>query len=127
MTEPSDRERFIDDRLAQLEKLLGKRLGGDLDPGKRARIRQIMVAAGGKQFDLVNAADRGELAADVYLDRFTELLRSTFVDIDRVLGRADFERVFGAGPEHALGIVDPEAYAAARGLAGPSAGGKDDR
>lgn len=64
-----------------------------------------------QQYDLLEAADRGEVPADVYQERFTTLLRRTVAELDRVLPRAAFERVFGAAPDDALGIVDPEVYA----------------
>lgn len=47
----------------------------------------------------------------MYQERFTTLLRRTVAELDRVLPRAAFERVFGAAPDDALGIVDPEVYA----------------
>jgi hypothetical protein len=114
--EPSDREQFVDIRLARLTELLDQHLGRRLDPGKRARVKQVMAAAAREQYDLLDAADRGDVPAAAYLDRFTALLRRTFAEIDQVLGRADFERVFGGGPDQALGIVDVETYARAYGL-----------
>jgi len=113
--EPSDKEAFVDDRLSRLTELLDQHLGRALDAGKRARTKQIMAAAAREQYALLEAADRGEMSADAYLDRFAALLRRTFAEIDQVLGRADFERVFGAAPDQALGIIDPAAYARAYG------------
>jgi hypothetical protein len=114
--EPSEREQFVDVRLARLTELLDQHLGRRLDPGKRARVKQVMAAAAREQYDLLHAADRGDVPADAYLDRFTALLRRTFAEVDQVLGRAEFERVFGGAPDQALGIVDVETYARAYGL-----------
>ena len=75
-----------------------------------------MAVSAREQYDLLTAAEGGVIAADVYLERFTDLIRRTFADIDRVLGRADFERVFGAPPDQASGILDHETYAKAHGL-----------
>ena len=115
MIEPSDKEAFVDDRLSRLTELLDQHLGRALDAGKRARTKQIMAAAAHEQYALLEAADRGEMSADAYLDRFTAAadLRGN----NQVLGRADFERVFGAAPDQALGIIDPAAYARAYGPA----------
>ena len=75
-----------------------------------------MAAAARQQHDLLEAADHGEVPADVYLERFAALLRRMFAELDGVLGRAAFERVFGAAPDDALGITAPEVFARMRGL-----------
>jgi hypothetical protein len=114
--EPTERDHFAEDRMAALAELIDQHLGRGFDAGKRARVKQIMAVSAREQYDLLTAAESGEIAADVYLERFTALIQRTFADIDRVLGRADFERVFGAPPDQASGIVDREAYAKAHGL-----------
>ena len=75
-----------------------------------------MAVSAREQYDLLTATESGEVAADLYLERFTDLIRRTFADIDRVLGRANFERVFGAPPDQASGIIDRAAYAKAHRL-----------
>ena len=113
---PSEREFFVDERMSRLDELLDQHLGRDIDRGTRISLQQIMAGAARQQHDLLEAADRGEVPADVYLERFTALLRRMFAELDGVLGRAAFERVFGAAPDDALGIIDPEVYARMHGL-----------
>ena len=114
--ESTEKDHFVEERVAELVLLIEQHLGRDFDRRRRAAIERIRTASAQEQFDLLSAAEQGALGAEVYLQRFTALLQRTFADIDRVLGRADFERVFGGPPEDALGIIDRDAYARARGL-----------
>jgi hypothetical protein len=116
VTEITERDQFVEERVAELVLLIEQHLGRDFDPRRRAEVERIRTASAQAQFDPLTAAEDGALDADLYLERFTDLLSRTFADIDRVLGRADFERVFGGPPEDALGIIDRDAYARAHGL-----------
>ena len=114
--ESTEKDHFVEQRVAELVLLIEQHLGRDLDPGKRAEVARIRAVSTHEQFDLLTAAEDGTIDAEVYLERFTDLLQRTFADIDRVLGRADFERVFEGPPEDALGIIARDAYARAHGL-----------
>lgn len=116
VTEITEREHFAAERVAELVLLIEQHLGRDFDRRRRAEIERIRTASAQEQFDLLSAAEQGAIGAEAYLERFTRLQQRTFAEIDRVPGRADFERVFGGPPEDALGIVDRDAYARAHGL-----------
>ena len=116
VTETSERDEFAAECVSDLLQLVEQRLGGDLDARRRVAIERARIASAREQFDLLTAAEDGRIGADVYLKRFTDLVQRSFAEIDRVLGRADFERVFGGPPEDALAIIDRDAYARAHGL-----------
>ena len=114
MTEITEREHFAEERVAELVLLIEQHLGRDFDRRRRADIERIRTASAQEQFDVLSAAEQSAIGAEAYLERYTCLLQRTVAEIDRVLGRADFKRVFGGPPEDALGIVDRDAYARAQ-------------
>jgi len=116
VTEITEREHFVEERVAELVLLIEQHLGGNFDRRRRSEVERIRTASAQEQFDLLTAAEQGTIGAEAYLERFTRLLQRTFADIDLVLGRADFEQVFGGPPEEALGLIDRDAYARAHGL-----------
>lgn len=116
VTESSEEESFVDESVSILRELVDRNLGGGLDPGKRARLEQIIARMAREQYDLIGAIEHGHMSAEDYFDHFARLVRRTFDEMDRILGRTDFERVFGAPPEAAQTLIDPEAFARAHGL-----------
>jgi hypothetical protein len=109
-------DRFVDQAVQRMNLLLDRALAGRLDPGVRARVEQIVAATARRQRELVLALERGEIAPQVYLDQFNQLVADDFHRIDAVLGRDAFIAVFGEPPDVAANIIDPEAFAAAHGL-----------
>jgi hypothetical protein len=107
---------FVDQAVQRMNLLLDRALAGRLDPGTRARVEQIVGATATRQRELALALQRGEIAPQVYLDQFNQLVAEDFRRIDAVLGRDAFLAVFGEPPEVAANIIDPEAFAAAHGL-----------
>lgn len=119
VSETCAQERFVEESVSNLRALVDKNLGGAFNPGKRARLEQIIARMAQEQYDLIGAIEHEQMSPEDYFDRFTRLIRQAFDEIDRVLGRADFERLFGASPEAARTLIDPEAFARAHGLKTP--------
>jgi hypothetical protein len=109
-------DRFVEQAVQRMNLLLDRALAGRLDAAARTRIEQIAAATATRQRELVLALQGGEIAPQVYLDRFNELVVEDFRRIDVVLGRDAFIAVFGDPPDVAANIIDPEAFAAAHGL-----------
>ena len=107
---------FVDHAVQRMNLLLDRGLAGRVDPGVRTRVEQIVAATATRQRELALALKRGEIAPQVYLDQFNQLVTEDFRRIDAVLGRDAFIAVFGEPPDVAANIIDPEAFAAAHGL-----------
>ena len=101
---------------ARLDPMIDERLGSDYAPDKRARLRQLAVATEHEQEALVSAFQLERITAEQYLQRFTRLAEHLFADYEGILGRADFVRLFGVPPEHALDLLDPELFRQAHDL-----------
>lgn len=110
---------FVTQSIERMNLLLDRQLGADLDAGVRPRVEQIVAEIATRQRGLVLAWQRGEIAPEAYLDEFTRLVAADFRRLDQVLGRDAFLAVFGAPPEEAAKVIDPEAFAAAHGLTRP--------
>jgi hypothetical protein len=95
--------------------MIDEHLGIDYAPAKRARLRQLDAVAEREQQQLISAFQSKRLTPDQYLERFTRLASDLFASYERVLGRDDFVRLFGALPEHALDFLDPEIFRHAHG------------
>jgi len=97
--------------------MIDEHLGVDYAPAKRTRLRQLDALAEQEQDELVRTLDEKRLTPEQYLERFTRMAGELFERYEEVLGRDDFVRLFGAAPEDALDIADPEAFRRAHGAA----------
>ena len=101
---------------ARLDRMIDERLGSDYAPDKRARLRQLAAVTEHEQEALVSAFQSERITAEQYLQRFSRLAEQLFADSEGILGRADFVRLFGVPPEHALDLLDPELFRQAHDL-----------
>lgn len=101
----------------RLDRMIDEHLGVDYAPARRTRLRQLDALAEQEQDELVRALDEKRLTPEQYLERFTRMAGELFERYEEVLGRDDFVRLFGAAPEDALDIADPEAFRRAHGAA----------
>jgi hypothetical protein len=100
----------------RLDRMIDDHLGDDYAYEKRARLRQLAAATEHQQEELVSAFKAERITPEQYLERFTRLAENLFAGYERILGRADFVRLFGVVPEHALDFLDPELFRQAHGL-----------
>jgi hypothetical protein len=103
---------------SRLDEMIDEHLGVDYAPAKRAHLRQLDAEAEREQRELVCAFQANRLTPEQYLEQFTRLAGDLFASYERILGRDDFVRLFGAGPEHALDFLDPEMFRRAHGTRG---------
>jgi hypothetical protein len=100
----------------RLDRMIDEHLGDDYAHDKRARLRQLAAATEHEQEELVSAFQAERITPEQYLERFTRLTENLFAGFEGILGRADFVRLFGVVPEHALDVLDPELFRQAHGL-----------
>lgn len=113
------RDPFVEQSVQRTNTLLERELGSKLDPGVRTRVQQIVAATAARQRELVLAFESAEITPQTDLSEFHQLVAADLRRIDEVLGRAAFLAVFGEPPEAVARIIDPKAFAAARGLEVP--------
>lgn len=89
-------------------------LGEDFDPSKRERVIGLQQDLHQGQTSLARQLESGAITSAEYADRFNHLAATVFADCEEVLGRADFETLFGAPRSEMQGYIDKDRFVAWR-------------
>jgi twitching motility two-component system response regulator PilH len=97
-------------REQEVEAMFDAFLGADYSQVKK----QLVLAAQERlhrfQATAARQLESGELPAEEYVDRFNNVLSLTFKECESVLGREDFEALFGAPLAEMQGFIDKESF-----------------
>jgi hypothetical protein len=85
-------------------------LGEDYDQAKVAEVARLQQAMQLEQRTLARRFESGELDAETYLSSLNDLITRTFAQSEKVLGRADFAKLFGLPAAEAGNLVDRETF-----------------
>jgi hypothetical protein len=98
---------------AELQALADASLGPQYDQTKIATIINLQQMLHSNQDDLVRQLDQRFISKKQYLDKLNDLLRRVYSECEKVLGRQDFEKLFGAPLNQIDHMVDPDVFLAA--------------
>jgi hypothetical protein len=104
----------MDTRQAELDAMIDVFLGDAVDSGKRQQLDEIHAAMRSQQFDLIQLLQEGKIADAEYADRCNSLFDRSLKSFEAVLGKRDFDKLFGSEARNAGGGIDKAAFLAAR-------------
>ena len=94
----------------ELQAMVESFLGADYDVEKVRHVFALQDALHQGQASLVGFLTEQVVTPEGYVDQFNQLLRQTFVACEKVLGRQDFECLFGAAPSDLQGYIDKKTF-----------------
>ena len=94
----------------EIQAMVESFLGADYDVEKIQHVFALQDALHQGQASLVGFLTEQAVTPEGYVDQFNQLLLKTFVACEKVLGRQDFERLFGAAPSDLQGYIDKETF-----------------
>ena len=100
----------MDMRHAEFQAMAEAFLGKDYDSAKLEEVEDLQVNLRRQQALLLQRYESGELAPETYVDSVNDLLASTLERCEQILGRTDFEKLFGASPSELAGFIDKETF-----------------
>jgi hypothetical protein len=105
----------MDTRHAELIEMFKDFLGPDsIGRPEFVRVEELQVAMCAKHKDLWLELEFGQLDDESYVDAVNSLISSTFAEIESVLGKEDFEKLFGVPRDKISGFIDKEIFLASR-------------
>lgn len=113
MPERNDRDEHIRACVARFDHLLSSE-PEQLAPPLVLRAERAIADMAARQFDLLAAFEQARIPADEFYRAFVEATQRGYADVDLILGRPRFLRIFEAPPEAVAELFDPEAFAAAQ-------------
>lgn len=97
-------------RHAEFSALWDSSLGEDYALEKKSQISQLQAQMRRLQEELAGRFEIGQISSDEYLAKTQSITNDILTKCERILGPADFERLFGESREHAYELVDPEIF-----------------
>jgi len=88
-------------------------LGENYDRQKLRAVEDFQIELRESQGELLENYQLGGMSAEVYVKLFNDRLGSAFEACERILGQADFVKLFGAKRAELGGFIDKEAFLAA--------------
>lgn len=97
--------------LKDLEATIHQRLGGEYDRTRLAAIKVEYRAFEHEKRALDHAVRSGAITGRVFANRTNKLATKYFHRIGEILGRVDYERVFGKSIDEPCTLMDPDVAA----------------
>lgn len=107
MTNPENNDAV---RHAEFEALVANTLGKNYDIRKITAVEALQVELFDKQAKLYSQYSKEELDADAYVKELNVLSGRVFLSCADILGRDDFECLFGSPVEEELWRIDVDAF-----------------
>lgn len=100
--EDADREEF--------QALVDESLGAGYDEAKIAAVHNLRLGLRREQTRLAERLANTSLTHRQYLDQLNELLRRVYSECEKILGKRDFEKLFGAPLAEIDHMVDRDLF-----------------
>lgn len=113
LSKPTDHkaeEHSTDIRHAEFQAMADAFLGKGYDPTKLQRVEELQIALHKQQAELYRKYEDAKLIPEEYVDSVNNTIAATFLKYEKLLGKEDFLRLFGAPLSELSGLIDKEIF-----------------
>ncbi len=101
---------MTDVRHAELGAMIDAFLGADYDPARRQQIDAIQQTLDKEHAELSRRRIRGEVTDEQFVNQANSLIDNAFEKCEQVLGKDDFQRLFGEPAHEATALIDKATF-----------------
>ena len=100
----------MDTRHAEFEAMAEVFLGRDFNRAKLQQVENLQILLREQHASLLQRYEAQKLSPEKYVDSFNALLSDTFAKCEKILGKKDFVKLFGAPRRELGGFIDKQIF-----------------